>query len=73
MISFTSFPPKFEDTDHANTRHHPNVKGDLMDLDDFQKFESQGSKLTCPGESLTSSHAYMRYGPMIRVKTISSN
>ncbi|KIM44819.1 hypothetical protein M413DRAFT_442786 [Hebeloma cylindrosporum] len=56
MISFTSFPPKLEDTDHAS-RHHPNVKGDLMDLDDF---ESQGSKLTCPGESLTSSHAYMR-------------
>jgi len=68
MISFTSFPLKFEDPDHASTRHHPNVKGDLMDLDDFQ-----GSKLTCPGESLTSSHAYMRYGPMIPVETIPYN
>jgi len=31
-----------------------------MDLDDFEDMEGKGSKLTCPGEYLTSSQAYMR-------------
>ncbi|KAF8972692.1 hypothetical protein BDZ97DRAFT_1649780 [Flammula alnicola] len=60
MISFASFPARFEETSYVQTRHHPDVKEDVMDVDDLQDFESQGSKLTCPGESLTSSQAYMR-------------
>lgn len=31
----------------------------LMDLDD--DFETGGSKLTCPGESLTSAQTFMRW------------
>lgn len=57
MISFTSFPVRFEDT----TRHHPDVEDDLMELDEHD-LDSQGSRMTCPGESLTSSQAYMRCG-----------
>jgi exosome complex component RRP4 len=54
MISFTSFPG------HEQTGHHPSVNEDLMDLDDLEDFEAKGSKLTWPGEYLTSSQAYMR-------------
>ncbi|KAF9482608.1 exosome complex exonuclease rrp4 [Pholiota conissans] len=62
MISFTSFPSRFAESSYDSTRHHPNVKDDLMDLDEYEDFAAQGSlnKLTCPGESLTSSQAYMR-------------
>ncbi|KAF4610960.1 hypothetical protein D9613_006691 [Agrocybe pediades] len=60
MISFASFPSRYEDTTYEKTRHHASVKEDFMDIDDAESFEAQGSKLTCPGESLTSSQAYMR-------------
>jgi exosome complex component RRP4 len=61
MISFTSFPARFEDTNFTQTRHHPDVEDDFMELDEHD-FDSPGSRLTCPGESLTSSQAYMRWG-----------
>jgi hypothetical protein len=57
MISFTSFPlprlyaPRVDVVEDA-----------LMDLDDDQDLlEASGSKLTYPGEPLTSSQLYMRY------------
>lgn len=57
MISFTSFPSH---TDYRQTRHHPSVMDDLMDIDDLEDLEAKGSKLTWPGEYLSSSQAYMR-------------
>lgn len=56
IISFTSFP-----LPHSHTRADV-VEDVLMDLDDDQELiEASGSKLTYPGESLTSSQSYMRY------------
>lgn len=57
MIAFTSFsvPSDDDPMGYSATKHHPDV---LMDLDD--DFEVGGSKLTCPGESLTSAQAFMR-------------
>jgi exosome complex component RRP4 len=64
MILFTSFPLQpNDDSYYASRQHHPDAADDvLMDLDDDQElFEAGGSKnLTYPGESLTSSQAYMR-------------
>ncbi|GLB43384.1 putative exosome complex exonuclease RRP4 N-terminal region [Lyophyllum shimeji] len=62
MITFTSFPVPADDTYNGAHSHHPDVSEDvLMDLDDDQDpLEAGGSKLTYPGESLTSSQAYMR-------------
>ncbi|KAJ7754563.1 exosome complex exonuclease rrp4 [Mycena metata] len=53
MISFASFPVQPEPT-----RHFPDDE-DAMDLDDGD-FEAGGSKITWPGETITSSQAYMR-------------
>ena len=61
MISFTSFPGHGQSD--GQTGHHPSVNEDLMDLDDLEDFEVKGSKLTWPGEYLTSSQAYMRCEP----------
>ncbi|RDB15864.1 Exosome complex component rrp4 [Hypsizygus marmoreus] len=62
MISFTSFPIQPDDIHNGWRAHHPDIAEDtLMDLDDEQElFEAGGSKLTYPGESLTSSQSYMR-------------
>ena len=59
MVSFTSFPSQPTDNQALHI-HNPDVEGDvLMDFDDEQGLG--GSQLTYPGESLTSSQAYMRY------------
>ena len=47
-------PPKFSTADE----HDMDVDG-YEDDEDGEDFDS-GMKLTCPGESITSSHAYMR-------------
>ncbi|KAH0582542.1 Exosome complex component rrp4 [Termitomyces sp. J132] len=62
MLAFTSFPLQPDHAYNSSQQHHPDVTEDiLMDLDDGQdSFESSGLKLTYPGESLTSSQAYMR-------------
>ena len=61
MIAFTPFPAQPDyNAGYGLTRRHTDVTGD--DLDDF---EPGGSKLTFPGEALTSSQAYMRYGIQI--------
>ncbi|KAJ7359085.1 exosome complex exonuclease rrp4 [Mycena albidolilacea] len=58
MISFASFPVQPErGSEYA--RHFPGDEDDHMDLDDGD-FEAGGSKITWPGESITSSQAYMR-------------
>ncbi|KAF8836832.1 hypothetical protein BDN67DRAFT_973681 [Paxillus ammoniavirescens] len=56
MLSFVSFAQPIDHACHDATRHHPDVE-DLMDVDDLF---SSGSKLTCPGETITSSHDSMR-------------
>ena len=57
MIAFVSFPVPLVNTEaYGVTGHHPDVE--VMDLDDG--VEAGGSKLTCPGESLTSAQAFMR-------------
>jgi exosome complex component RRP4 len=64
MISFTSFPSlRIDDHYHGSHLHQPEVAEDaLMDLDDDgELLGTGGSKLTFPGESLTSSQSYMRY------------
>ncbi|KAG5654206.1 hypothetical protein H0H81_006239 [Sphagnurus paluster] len=62
MITFTSFPLPSEDAFNGTRQHHPDVAEEIMiDLDDEQdQWEAGGSKLTYPGEALTSSQAYMR-------------
>ncbi len=60
MIAFTSFPAvdSNETVDYARTRLHQHQEEEYsMDLDDD---EALNSKLTCPGEAIASSHAYMR-------------
>lgn len=59
MISFSSFPTENEH-DGYNHPHHPHDPGDDVEMDE-NYLESNESKLTCPGESLTSSQMYMRY------------
>ncbi|EJF65945.1 exosome complex exonuclease rrp4 [Dichomitus squalens] len=61
MISFASFPSTSEAYGrYGNTRHHPDVEDDVhMDLDE-DDFEENVQRLTVPGESITSSHAFMR-------------
>ncbi|KAG6888476.1 hypothetical protein C0995_008049 [Termitomyces sp. Mi166 len=62
MIVFTSFPLQPDHAYNLSHQHHPDVTEDiLMDLDNDQdSLETGGLKLTYPGESLTSSQAYMR-------------
>ncbi|KAJ3571036.1 hypothetical protein NP233_g4018 [Leucocoprinus birnbaumii] len=60
MISFASFPT-VSDYSGYNKPHHPHGESDdaYMDLDaDYD--QTDGSRLTCPGEMLTSSQDYMR-------------
>ncbi|KAJ6473653.1 exosome complex exonuclease rrp4 [Mycena vitilis] len=57
MISFASFPV-LPDRDPEYTRHFPDDE-EHMDMDDGD-FEAGGLKITWPGESITSSQAYMR-------------
>ncbi|KAJ7634735.1 exosome complex exonuclease rrp4 [Roridomyces roridus] len=55
MISFASFPVQPE----LDTAKHFSAADDAMDLDD-EDFEVGGSKVTWPGETITSSQTYMR-------------
>lgn len=67
MITFASFPATSEASgSYGATRHHPDVEDDVhMDLDE-DDFEEGVQRLTVPGESITSSHAFMRYVPSTR-------
>lgn len=62
MVDFTSFPSSSGRLHTAGSANlHPDMTDDAymnVDLDD--DFEMNPSKLTCPGEPLTSSQAFMR-------------
>ncbi|EKM82008.1 hypothetical protein AGABI1DRAFT_112186, partial [Agaricus bisporus var. burnettii JB137-S8] len=60
MITFAPFPAA-PHVGGYNQPHHPyNLSEDVeMDLD-LDELDGDGSNLTCPGESLTSSQAFMR-------------
>ena len=61
MLAFTTFsvPSDNNPEGYGTRRHHPDLEDDvLMDLDNG--FEHGGSKLTCPGEFLTSAQTFMR-------------
>jgi exosome complex component RRP4 len=59
MLSFISFSRPTDSTYHQSTRHHPDVE-DLMDVDDDDFTTGSEPRLTCPGETITSSQAFMR-------------
>lgn len=60
MISFASFPAAPHVPDYSQPHHPYSVPGDAeMDLDE-DELDADGSNLTCPGETLTSSQAFMR-------------
>jgi len=71
MITFTSFPKPKDSFSYAPRKFSTAGENDMdIDLyddddddDDGEDFDS-GTKLTCPGESITSSHAYMRCVPL---------
>lgn len=70
MFTFTSFPSQASQLDYGATRHHPDIADELdMDVDiDDEETGAVGfkSKLTSPGEALTSSQAFMRYDWLAR-------
>ena len=64
MITFTSFPKPKDSFSYAPPKFSTVDENDMdidayEDDDDGEDFDS-GTKLTCPGEAITSSHAYMR-------------
>ncbi|KAF9448951.1 hypothetical protein P691DRAFT_759494 [Macrolepiota fuliginosa MF-IS2] len=60
MISFSSFPATREYAEFSGP-HHPYDPSDDVEMEiDEDYLDTNGSKLTYPGESLTSSQAYMR-------------
>jgi len=66
MITFTSFPKPKDSFSYAPQKF-PTTDENEMDVDVYEDddggdFDS-GTKLTYPGESITSSHAYMRCVP----------
>lgn len=75
MIAFTSFPVSSDElsTGYSTTRHRSDVEADIStDLD--EDFEAGGSKVTYPGESLTSAQSFMRwvfcFSPQIQIKIL---
>lgn len=71
MVTFASFPTSRTDGVYGYDRpRHPDSVDDEDEYmhDDFQDEDfASGSKLTCPGEALTSSHAFMRYAQKVCV------
>ena len=67
MITFTSFPKPKDSFSYAPQKYSAagenDMDVDLYEDDDEEDFDS-GTKLTCPGEPITSSHAYMRCVPL---------
>lgn len=64
MVTFVSFPAAYGDDAYKNNGpKHPEYTDDDDEMafdfedDDF----TSGSKLTCPGEPIASSHAFMRF------------
>lgn len=69
MITFTSFPKPKDSFSYAPPKFST-VDENYMDVDVYDEEEDDGedfdsgTKLTCPGESIISSHAYMRCVPL---------
>ena len=65
MFTFASFPVALDDSEakYATTRHFDDFDDDDedMDVDVAGEDFASGRKLTCPGESITSASAFMRY------------
>lgn len=60
MIAFASFPVAQETvTEYGTARHPPGVEDDF-DVDMNGEFEEGSHRMTLPGETITSSHAFMR-------------
>ena len=60
MIIFTSFPPPKDSFLGAPAKFINDEDAMDVDFDDDEEDFDSGSKLACPGEPITSSHAYMR-------------
>jgi len=74
MITFTSFPKPKDSFSYAPQKfsYENDMDVDVYeDDDDGEDFDS-GTKLTCPGESITSSHAYMRWVPLRTLWSLTS-
>lgn len=63
MISFVSFPARNETLGNYDVGPRHPAEDDGMDMDlDEDEFSGPGtSKVTCPGEALTSAQDFMRY------------
>jgi hypothetical protein len=59
MITFSSFPKPKDSFSYTPSKFLTEDENDIDMDDDGEDFDS-GTKLTCPGEPITSSHAYMR-------------
>jgi hypothetical protein len=61
-VTFTSFPRAHE---RAGPLHAAEADEDAygMDVEDDEGQLGFGGRLTCPGETLTSTQAFMRYAP----------
>jgi len=72
MITFTAFPKPKDSFSHPPQKFSTAGENEMYidlyeDDDDGEDFDS-GTKLTCPGESITSSHAYMRCVPLYALR-----
>jgi hypothetical protein len=63
MITFTAFPPPKDSFGYTPAKFVDDEDAMDVDFDDDEEDFDSGSKLTCPGEPITSSHAYMRFVP----------
>lgn len=63
MVTFASFPATISyDAYTADSKVRRETDDDMeMDLDFDDEDFSSGSRLTCPGETITSSQSFMRY------------
>ena len=65
MFTFASFPVSHNADSYAYDKpRHPDIEEDgedYMNLDFEEEDLASGSKLTYPGESITSAQAFMRY------------
>jgi len=78
MITFTSFPKPKDSFSYAPQKFSTTDENEMDidvyeddDDDDGEDFDS-GTKLTCPVESITSSHAYMRCVPLCTLWSLTS-
>ncbi|KAG8956880.1 exosome non-catalytic core subunit rrp4 [Tulasnella sp. 419] len=59
MFSISSPPPRRVDNVLIATKHHPSTYEEDMEVDD-EELGTGGTKITSPGQVITSSQAFMR-------------